>query len=215
MPVAPRTSPLPTVFVVDDDASFLAAVSRLLRAMGHPVKAFSSAPEFLHSLPDAGPGCVVADVQMPGLSGLELQAALTKTDNPLPVLFLTGHGDIPTSVRAMRQGAEDFLTKNAPKEELMQAVKRALARDARERAERARVQGLRARFEALTGRDREVLQHVLRGQLNKQIAADLEIDERSVKRHRASIMAKLQVHSVAELTRLVHEAGMASVISNQ
>jgi FixJ family two-component response regulator len=153
---------------------------------------------------------VVADVQMPGLSGLDLQAALAKTPNPLPVLFLTGHGDIPTSVRAMRQGAEDFLTKRAPKEELLEAVKRALARDARERAERARVQELRARFDTLTQRDREVLHHVLRGQLNKQIAAALGIDERSVKRHRTSIMAKLQVQSVAELTHLVHEAGLVS-----
>lgn len=121
----------PTVFVVDDDASFLAAVSRLLRATGHPVKTFSSASEFLQNLPAAGPGCVVADLQMPGLSGLDLQAALARTDNPLPVLFLTGHGDIPTSVRAMRQGAEDFLVKRAPKKELLDAVNRALARDAR------------------------------------------------------------------------------------
>jgi FixJ family two-component response regulator len=158
---------------------------------------------------------VVADVQMPGLSGLDLQAALARTPNPLPVLFLTGHGDIPTSVRAMRQGAEDFLTKRAPKEALLDAVSRALARDARERARRARVQGLRARFEALTERDNEVLRHVLRGQLNKQIAADLGIDERSVKRHRTSIMAKLRVQSVAELTHLVHEAGLASASSNQ
>jgi FixJ family two-component response regulator len=208
-------APVPTVFVVDDDASFRTAVSRLLRATGHPVRTFPSASEFLESLPAPGPGCVVADVQMPGLSGLDLQAALAKTPNPLPVLFLTGHGDILTSVRAMRQGAEDFLTKSAPKEELLEAVKRALARDARERAERTRVQGLRARFETLTERDHEVLRHVLRGQLNKQIAADLGIDERSVKRHRTSIMAKLRVQSVAELTHLVHEAGLVSVISNQ
>src|ERR1035441_2547630 len=208
-------SPVPTVFVVDDDASFLAAVSRLLRVTGHPVKTFASASEFLQNLPAAGAGRVGSDMPMPGLSGLDLQAALARTGNPLPVLFLTGHGDIPTSVRAMRQGAEDFLTKRAPKEELLEAVKRALSRDARERAERTRLQGLRARFEALTERDREVLQHVLRGQLNKQIAADLGIDERSVKRHRTSIMAKLRVQSVTELTRLVHEAGLPSGSSNQ
>ena len=215
LPPATCPSPLPTVFVVDDAPSFLAAVSRLLRATGHPVRTFPSAAAFLESLPAPGPGCVVADVQMPGLSGLDLQAALAKTPNPLPVLFLTGHGDIPTSVRAMRQGAEDFLTKRAPKEALLDAVSRALARDARERAERTRIQGLRARFDALTEREREVLQHVLRGQLNKQIAADLGIDERSVKRHRTSIMAKLRVQSVAELTHLVHEAGLVSVTSNQ
>ena len=189
-------SPVPTVFVVDDDASFLTSVSRLLRATGHQVKAFPSASEFLESLPAPGPGCVVADVQMPGLSGLDLQAALAKTPNPLPVLFLTGHGDIPTSVHAMRQGAEDFLTKRAPKEQLLDAVKRALERDAREREQRARLRELRARFDALPPREHEVLAHVLTGQLNKQIAGDLGIDERSVKRHRTSIMAKLQVQSV-------------------
>ena len=207
--IAPRPSPPATVFVVDDDASFLAAVSRLLQATGHPVKTFSSASEFLQSLPAAGPGCVVADLQMPGLSGLDLQAALARTNNPLPVLILTGHGDIPTSVRAMRQGAEDFLTKRAPKEALLDAVKRALARDAHERAKRTRVQGLRARFDALTEREREVLQHVLRGQLNKQIAADLGIHERTVKLHRTAITTKLGVPSVAELTRLVQEAGLS------
>ncbi len=200
----------PTVYLVDDDASFLTAASRLLRATGHPVKTFPSAAEFLKYLPAAGPGCVVADLQMPGLSGLDLQSALARTNNPLPVLFLTGHGDIPTSVRAMRQGAEDFLTKRAPKEELLEAVKRALARDARERAERTRIQGLRARFDTLSEREREVLQHVIRGQLNKQIAADLGIHERTVKLHRTAITTKLGVPSVAELTRLAQEAGLFS-----
>ncbi len=195
-----------TVFVVDDDTSFRVAVSRLLRAAGHQVKAFSSASEFVESLPATGPGCVVADLQMPGLSGLDLQAALAESDNPLPVLFLTGHGDIPTSVQAMRLGAEDFLTKRAPREALLEAVTRALARDARERAERARVQSVRARFGTLTGREREVLEHVLRGQLNKQIAADLGIHERTVKLHRTAITSKVGVQSVAELTQLWMEA---------
>jgi len=187
----------------------------MLRASGFAVRTFVSAAEFLESLPGLGAGCVVADLQMPGLSGLDLQAALAKTNNPLPVLFLSGHGDIPTSVHAMRQGAEDFLTKRTPREPLLDAVQRALARDAREREERARVQKLRVRFEALTDRDREVLQHVLRGEMNKEIAGHLGIDERSVKRHRSSIMAKLRVESVAELTHLVHEAGLAAVISHQ
>jgi FixJ family two-component response regulator len=195
--------------VVDDDASFLAAVSRLLRATGHLVKTFSSAAEFLKYLPAAGPGCVVADLHMPGLSGLDLQAALAKSGNPLPIVFLTGRGDIPSSVRAIRQGAEDFLTKLAPREELFDAVKRALARDAREREARARQSELRARFDALTEREREVLQHVLRGQLNKQIAADLGIHERTVKLHRTAITTKLGVPSVAELSRLAHEAGLS------
>ena len=199
--------PAAIVRLVDDDASFLKAMSRLLRASGFEVKTFSSAAEFL-AQPEADvPGCVLADLQMPGLSGLDLQEALAKFGHPLPVVFLSGHGDIPTTVQAIRRGAEDFLTKNAPKDKLLDAVKRALARDACERAERARMAALRARFAALTPREREVLAHVLAGQLNKQIADDLNIDERSVKRHRKSIMAKLQVQSVAELVHLVQEAG--------
>ena len=200
------STPHPTVFIVDDDASFRTAVSRLLRAAGHQVKAFSSASEFVASLPATGPGCVVADLQMPGLSGLDLQAALAASDNPLPLLFLTGHGDIPTSVHAMRLGAEDFLTKRAPRQALLDGVSRALARDARDRAERAKLEGARARFATLTGREREVLEHVLRGQLNKQIAADLGIHERTVKLHRTAITSKVGVQSVAELTQLWIEA---------
>jgi two-component system response regulator FixJ len=200
------SAPQRTVFVVDDDASFRTALSRLLRAAGHQVKAFASASEFVESLPATGPGCVVADLQMPGLSGLDLQAALAGSDNPLPVLFLTGHGDIPTSVRAMRLGAEDFLTKRAPREALLDAVDRALARDARERAARERGQAARARFSALSGREREVLEHVLRGRLNKQIAGDLGIHERTVKLHRTAITNKVGVQSVAELTQLWMEA---------
>ena len=199
--------PAPLVRVVDDDASFLTATARMLRASGFAVKTFASAAEFLAQPELDVPGCVLADLQMPGLSGLDLQAALAGTDSPLPVLFLTGHGDIPTTVQAMRRGAEDFLTKRAPREQLIEAVNRALARDALERAERARVLSVRARFEALTERDRQVLQHVVQGKLNKQIADDLGIHERSVKRHRTAITAKLGVHSAAELTRLWIEVG--------
>ena len=201
-------APVPIVRVVDDDASFLTAVARILRASGFVVKTFASAGEFL-AQPEADvPGCVLVDLQMPGLSGLDLQEALAQAGPRLPVVFLSGHGDIPTTVQAMRRGAEDFLTKRAPKEALLDAVKRALARDARERAERVRLEALRARFTALTPREREVLAHVLTGQLNKQIAGDLRIDERSVKRHRTSIMIKLQVQSVAELTHLVEAASL-------
>jgi len=195
-----------TVFVVDDDASFRTAVTRLLRAAGHQVRAFASGSDFVQSLPVAGPGCVVADLQMPGLSGLDLQAALARSDDPLPVLFLTGHGDISTSVHAMRLGAEDFLTKRAPRQALLDAVNRALARDERERGERARLGALRARFGRLTGREREVLEHVVSGRLNKQIAADLGIHERTVKLHRTAITGKAGVSSIAELTRLWMEA---------
>lgn len=193
--------PVPIVFIVDDDASFRTAVSRLLRAAGHSVQTFSSASEFLERLP-AGPGCVVADLQMPGLNGLDLQVALAGSDSPMPVLFLTGQGDIPSSVQAMRLGAEDFLTKIAPKAQLLDAVKRALARDSRERERRAKVQAARARFAGLTSREREVLSQVLRGRLNKQIAAELGIHERTVKLHRTAITTKVGVQSVAELAQL-------------
>ena len=208
MPPSTCHFPLATVYVVDDDVSFLTAVTRLLRAGGYEVKTFTSAARFLQSLPPAdSPGCVIVDLQMPGLSGLELQDALTKADNPLPLIFLTGHGNIPTSVHAMRQGAEDFLTKPVKKQDLFDAVQRALARDASERERRVRRRELRARFDTLTPREREVLGHVLSGQLNKQIAGDLGTSERTIKAHRANIMAKLAVQSVAELARLAQEAG--------
>lgn len=201
-------APLPIVFVVDDDASFLVSVARLLRASGFRVQAYSSVAEFLAAFSSDARGCVVADLRMPGMGGLELQAALAQSPHPLPLLFLTGQGDIPTSVAAMRQGAEDFLTKTAPKAELLAAVQRALARDEREREQRRRRCELHARFDRLTPRDREVLTQVLQGRLNKQIAAELVIDERSVKRHRTSLMRKLEVQSVARLAQLAHEAGL-------
>lgn len=198
----------PTVQVVDDDASFLAAISRLLRASGFAVKTFSRVADFLWQRDPDAPGCVVADLQMPGASGLDLQAALAETENPPPLLFLTGHGDIPSTVRAMRSGAVDFLEKRAPKEELIEAINRALARDARVREEWAVHKELRAQFDALTARELEVLSHVVKGRLNKQIAADLGIHERTVKLHRTAITTKLHVQSVAELTRLTQHAAI-------
>jgi len=200
--------PVPIVHVVDDDVSFLTAVSRLLRANGFSVKTYSSAHRFLAQRDADAPGCVLADLQMPEMSGLDLQTALAQTPNPLPILFLTGHGDIPSSVQAMRDGAEDFLEKRAPKEKLLDAVTRALARDSREREARDRQRELRALFETLTDREREVLSHVVQGRLNKQIAWDLGIHERTVKLHRTAITTKLKVESVAELTRLTQEAGI-------
>ena len=198
----------PTVHVVDDDASFLSAISRLLRANGFAIKTYSSAREFLERRDADAPGCVLADLKMPGMNGLELQSELEQSCNPLPILFLTGHGDIPSSVRAMRGGAEDFLEKLAPKKALLDAVNRALARDARERDTRARQLELRARFDTLSERELEVLSHVVRGRLNKQIAYELGIHERTVKLHRTAITTKLNVQSVAELTRLTQEAGI-------
>lgn len=199
--------PQKTIFLVDDDSSALTSVGRLLRASGYTVASFTSAADFLAQRPPKAHGCVVADLQMPVMDGLTLQQALAGSADPLPVVFLTGQGDIPASVRAMRNGAEDFLTKTAPKEALLAAIERALARDDRERRERERLLALKTRFERLTPRENEVLAHVLRGELNKQIAADLGIDERSVKRHRTSLMKKIAVRSVAELAQLAGEAG--------
>ncbi|HEV2327528.1 MAG TPA: response regulator [Verrucomicrobiae bacterium] len=193
------------VYVIDDDGSFLKSVSRLLSAVGYAVKAFGSAEAFLNQLAPDMAGCIVADLQMPGMDGLKLQQALAKTTNPMPIIFLTGQGDIPTSVSAMRGGAEDFLTKRAPKEHLLAAIERALERDRIERTERGRVQNLRDRFDDLSERELEVLGHVVQGKMNKEIAADLNINERTVKLHRTNITRKLKVHSVAELTRLADE----------
>jgi two-component system, LuxR family, response regulator FixJ len=202
------TSPPPAVFVVDDDVSFLRSISRLLRASGFQVVIHNSAAEFLAELQPDVSGCLITDLMMPGMDGMALQEALRRGGSPLPMIFLTGHGDIPTTVQAMRCGAEDFLTKHAPKADLIAAVNRALAQNEHNRAERARLETLRQPFELLTDREREVLRHVLQGKLNKQIAADLGIHERTVKLHRTNLTTKLQVHSVAELTRLVQEAGV-------
>ncbi len=197
----------PTVFIVDDDTSFLCAAARLLRASSFAVQPFNSAREFLAQLEPETPGCVIVDLQMPIMDGLDLQAALARTRNAMPVIFLTGHGDIPSTVRAMREGAEDFLEKRAPKEKLLEAVCRALARDARERVARARTRKAQAQFERLSNREREVLEQILCGALNKQIADELGICERTVKLHRTSITKKLGVQSVAEIARLAQEAG--------
>ncbi len=198
----------PIVYVIDDDISFLTAMGRLLRASGYDVRTFGSASEFLKGPRYASAGCIVLDVQMPELTGFDLQKMVSAWDNPLPIVFLTGQGDLPGAVRAMRNGAEDFLSKRAPKEDLLRAISRAIEREAREREQRARQNELRSRFSTLTAREREVLAHVIRGQLNKQIAADLAISERTVKLHRTAITSKLRVQSVAELVRLVQEAGV-------
>jgi len=196
------------VFVVDDDVSHLAGVGRLLRASGYEVETFSSASELLDRLPRDAAGCIVSDLKMPGIDGLELQRRLERSGTALPIVFLTAHGDIPASVTAMRGGAEDFLVKTAPANQLIAAIERALARDAAECETRARRAALQARFDRLTPREREVLTHVVRGSMNKQIAAELAISERSVKRHRMHFMRKLEADSVAELVRLVAEAGI-------
>ena len=200
----------PIVHVVDDDASMLRALSRLLTAAGHAVQPFASATDFLAWHQPHHRGCVVADLHMPVLSGLALQSALAHSGNPLPVIFLTGHGDIPTSVQAMKRGAEDFLTKPVQKEKLLAAVTRALASDAAAFAQRGHQRELQQRFELLTPREREVLTRITAGKLNKEIAADLGAAESTIKAHRASIMEKMQVHSPAELGRITQELGSQS-----
>jgi FixJ family two-component response regulator len=198
------------VYVIDDDVSFLSALSRFLRVSGFPVSVYSSAMDFLSDFQRTGMrgGCVLTDLQMPDMDGMALQQSLHKLGSTIPMVFLTGHGDIPHTVQAMRGGAEDFLTKHSSKEQLIDAVKRALARSEEQEAERVRQVALRAPFALLTDREREVLQHVVKGELNKQIAACLGIHERTVKLHRTNITTKLKVHSVAELTRMVQQAGM-------
>ena len=199
---------IPIIHVVDDDPSFRTAVSRLLRAAKYEVRGYASASEFLNSDPCTEPGCILLDLQMPGVSGLDLQQSVARMEKRLPIIFLTGHGDIPASVRAMKAGAVDFLTKPVRREALLSAVQNALAIDAKGRGERAVLHELQDRYEKLTPREREVLVHVVSGKLNKQIAFDLGAAERTIKAHRASIMEKLRVQSVAELVRLAQELGI-------
>jgi FixJ family two-component response regulator len=195
-----------TIYVVDDDVSYLRSLTRLLRAAGFEVVMHDSAAELLADLHPDSAGCILTDLMMPGMDGIDLQLELHKAGNPLPVVFLTGHGDVPATVRAMKGGAEDFLTKNAPKEELLAAVERALERNARDRLENAELCEKRKVFGILTERETQILQLVLQGLLNKQIAAELGIHERTVKLHRTNLTTKLGVHSVAELSRLVQDA---------
>jgi len=195
---------VPTVHLVDDDPSILPALSRLLRSAGYRVEPFSSAEEFLNhrnKFPEV-PGCAIVDPKLPGLSGLELQESLSKQQEPLPVIFLTGHGDIPSTVHAMKHNAVDFLTKPVSAGDLLPAVKRALDADIRAREARRQKRMILERYETLTPREREVMAWVVRGLLNKQVAFELGTTERTIKAHRAQIMAKMQVGSLAELVRI-------------
>jgi FixJ family two-component response regulator len=196
------TSPPPTVFIVDDDASVLKSLSRLLRAARLQPVAYASPQEFLDRYDPHTPGCLVLDVAMPGLDGLQLQQALHAKGSAPPIIFLTGHGDIPMSVRAMKRGAIDFLTKPVNDEDLLKAIRLALEMDRSSRQARAELDDIRQRLATLTPREREVLEHVITGQLNKQIAGDLGTAEKTIKVHRARVMEKMGVHSVAELVHL-------------
>lgn len=195
----------PIVHVVDDDDSLRKAVTRLLRAAGYDVCTYASAGEFALANRDNRRGCVLLDMRMPGPSGLDLQEAIAREDEPLPVIFLTAHGDVPTSVRAMKAGAVDFLTKPIKRDVLLSAVRAALARDMRVHTSREQLRDLRARFAKLTPREREVFDLVVEGRLNKQIAAELGMAERTVKAHRGQVMSKMQATSVAELVHLADQ----------
>jgi FixJ family two-component response regulator len=197
-----------TVYLVDDEAEVLKALSRLLRAAEFRVATFDSPHAFLDACNGRTNGCVVMDLSMPGLDGLHLQQALSEKGCTLPILFLSGHGDVPQSVRAMKQGARDFMTKPVDADVLLDAVRAAIASDHAARADQESLQDLRARLAALTPREREVFEHVISGQLNKQIAADLGTVEKTVKVHRGRVMEKLKARSLADLVRMAERLGI-------
>jgi FixJ family two-component response regulator len=198
-----------TVHLVDDDAGVRKALSRLLRAKGYEVQLYESAQEFLERHDPAAPGCAVLDVAMPGLDGLALQQTLTTRGSHRPVIFVTGRGDIPTSVRAMKAGALDFLTKPVREKDLLDAIQRAESRDAALRLLHSELDSIHARINTLTPREREVLTHVVAGRLNKQIAGELGTVEKTIKVHRSRMMEKLGLRTVADLVRMAEKAQIA------
>lgn len=195
-----------TVYLVDDDVGVLKALSRLLRAGGYEVKSYARPQEFLDQHDPAIPGCAVLDVAMPSLDGLELQQALTAGGSYRPIIFITGKGDVPTSVRAMKAGAVDFLTKPMKDTDLLEAIRRAQNREAEVRQRSSELESIEAKIRTLTPREREVLSHVVAGRLNKQIAGDLGTVEKTIKVHRSRMMEKLGVRTVADLVRLAEKA---------
>jgi FixJ family two-component response regulator len=198
----------PKVFVVDDDPSVRKGLTRLLASAGYAVEAFASAREFLAGERHAGPCCLVLDMRMPGLTGLELQEALAAAGRRMSIVFVTGHVDVPMSVKAMKGGAVDLLTKPVDDKNLLKAIQRAVTKDVEDLGEEARVAEIRERVKTLTSRETEVFALVVTGMLNKQIAAKLGIGEKTVKVHRAQVMEKMSAGSVAELVRLADRVGV-------
>lgn len=203
------TDAAPIVFVVDDDPSVRTSTERLIRSAGFTVQTFASAKEFLSTSRPKGPACLVLDVHLPGLSGLDLQRELTQAGFTIPIIFMTGHGDIPMTVRAMKAGAVEFLTKPFRKQDLLGAIRAAIERDRTTQEERAETGALRQRYQHLTPREREVMALVVAGLLHKQIAGELSTSERTVKFHRAHIMEKMEAESLAELVRMAGQLGIA------
>src|SRR5258706_9589529 len=201
------------VYVVDDDPPVLQAVSRLLRSAGFQVTGYSSARRFLDRHDSTAPGCLVLDMAMPGLNGLDVQRTLLAAQESLPIIFLSGRTDVPATVRAMKQGAADFLTKPVEQDELVQAVHAALAKDRVTRQATEEVAEIRMRLATLTPREYEVFEHVIIGRLNKQTAVDIGAAEKTIKVHRARVMEKMKVESVAELVRLAEHAGIAPAVA--
>ena len=198
-----------TVFVVDDDPSVRRSTERLVRSMGFNVRTFASAKEFTDHVRVEGPSCLVLDVHLPGLSGLDLQRQLAQSGMHIPIIFITGRGSIPMSVRAMKEGAVEFLTKPTRSRDLLAAIRAAIERDRASQLARREADALRERYARLTAREREVMALVVAGRLNKQIAGKLATSERTIKFHRAHIMEKMEADSVAELVRMAGRLGLA------
>ena len=203
------TETKPIVFVVDDDLSVRRSTERLIRSIGLEVQTFTSAREFLKNPRPKGPACLVLDVRMPGLSGMDLQRELARSEIYIPIIFITAHGDIPMSVRAMKAGAVEFLTKPFRSRSLLNAIRAAIDRDRAASNERSEIEALRQRYQQLTPRERQVLLLVAAGLLNKQVAGRLATTERTIKFHRAHIMQKTHAESVADLVRMVEKLGIA------
>jgi len=197
-----------TVFVVDDDASICRSIERLIEPAGFKVQTFRSAAQFLAQGRPPGPACLVLDVRLPGLSGLDLQRELTSSGIQLPIIFITGHGDIPMTVRAMKGGAVEFLTKPFRAPQLLSAIRAALERDRTMLKQQIEAAQLHHRYDLLTPREREVLALLVRGLLNKQVAGELATTERTIKFHRANIMRKMQAESVADLVKMAQKLGL-------